>query len=93
MKYGIIARSLLFGLTLPSLSEAQAQSYPNRVVRILVPASAGGATDIVARLAANYLSTKLNQQFVVENRPGAGGNIAAETVARAEVAGDRQCRH
>lgn len=87
MKYGIIATALLFGLTLPSPSEAQAQSYPNRVVRILVPASAGGATDIVARLAANYLSTKLNQQFVVENRPGAGGNIATEAVARAEPDG------
>ena len=51
-------------------------------MRILVGYSAGSASDIVARLIAQWLSERLGQQFVVENRPGAGGNIAAEAVVR-----------
>ena len=62
---------------------ALAQSYPTRSVRVLVPASAGGVTDVVARIAAKYLSEKTNQPFVVENRDGAGGNIATNEVAKA----------
>ena len=61
---------------------ARAQAYPSRPVRILVGYSAGSASDIVARLIAQWLSERLGQQFVVENRPGAGGNIAAEAVVR-----------
>src|SRR6516165_7129922 len=64
---------------LPAVSRiARAQGYPARPVRILVGYSAGSASDIVARLIAQWLSERLGQQFVVENRPGAGGNIAAE---------------
>src|SRR6476619_6538410 len=66
---------------LPAVSHiAWAQTYPTRPVRILVGYSAGSASDIVARLIAQWLSERLGQQFVVENRPGAGGNIAAEAV-------------
>jgi tripartite-type tricarboxylate transporter receptor subunit TctC len=61
---------------------ARAQAYPTRPVRVLVGYSAGSASDIVARLIAQWLSERLGQQFVVENRPGAGGNIAAEAVVR-----------
>ena len=61
---------------------ASAQAYPLRPVRILVGYSAGSASDIVARLIAQWLSERLGQQFVVENRTGAGGNIAAEAVVR-----------
>jgi tripartite-type tricarboxylate transporter receptor subunit TctC len=61
---------------------ASAQSYPTRPVRIVTGAPAGLAPDIVARLAAQSLSDRLNRQFVVENRPGAGTNIAAEAVIR-----------
>ena len=69
--------------TLPALSRvAGAETYPTRPVRILVGYSAGSASDIVARLIAQWLSERLGQQFVVENRPGAGGNIAAEAVVR-----------
>jgi tripartite-type tricarboxylate transporter receptor subunit TctC len=59
-----------------------AQDYPNRTVRIVVPFPPGGAPDLVGRTLANRLSERLGQPFVVENRTGAGGNIAAEAVAK-----------
>jgi tripartite-type tricarboxylate transporter receptor subunit TctC len=62
---------------------AQAQSYPSRSVRIIVGTPAGGGIDITARLISQWLSERLGQPFVVENRVGAGGNIAAEAVVRA----------
>jgi|SRR4051794_31273815 len=62
---------------------AWAQDYPSRPVRIIVGFSAGGAPDILARLMGQWLSDRLGQQFVVENRTGAGGNIATEAVAHA----------
>jgi len=61
---------------------AAAADYPNRPVRWIVGYPAGGATDILARLFGDYLSKKLGQQFVIENRPGAGNNIATEAVIR-----------
>jgi len=61
---------------------AWAQDYPNRTVRVVVPFPPGGAPDLVGRTLANRLSERLGQPFVVENRTGAGGNIAAEAVAR-----------
>jgi tripartite-type tricarboxylate transporter receptor subunit TctC len=63
-----------------------AQSYPARPVRIVAGFAAGGGVDITARLIGQWLSDRLGQQFVVENRPGAGGNIGTETVVNA--AGD-----
>jgi len=62
---------------------AVAQAYPTRPVRILVGFAAGGTTDIVARIMGQWLSERLGQQFVVENRPGAGTNIATEAVVNA----------
>jgi tripartite-type tricarboxylate transporter receptor subunit TctC len=61
---------------------ASAQTYPTRVVRIVVPSPPGGGTDIVARVLAHHLSQSLGQNFVVENRPGAGNVIGIEAVAR-----------
>src|SRR4051812_42539789 len=66
---------------------ARAQSYPTKPVRILVGFAAGGATDTTARLMGNWLSERLGQQFIVENRPGAGTNIATEAVVRSPADG------
>jgi tripartite-type tricarboxylate transporter receptor subunit TctC len=69
---------------LPEVSHAAgAQTYPSRPVRIIVGFPPGGGVDIVARLTAQWLSERLGQQFIIENRPGAAGNIAAETLVRA----------
>ncbi len=62
---------------------ADAQSYPTRPVRIVCGYPPGGVVDIYARLIAQWLSERLGQQFIVENKPGAGGTIAAESVVRA----------
>ena len=73
---------------LPTVSRiARAQAYPTRPVRIIVGFPPGGGTDILARLIGQWLSERLNQAFVVENRPGAGANIATETVVRAPADG------
>jgi len=69
---------------LPTASRiANAQSYPTRAVRIVVGFTAGGSTDIGARLIGQWLQERLGQSFVIENRPGAGTNIATESVVRA----------
>ena len=62
---------------------AHAQSYPTKPIRFISPYPAGGANDIIARLVAQRLSQTLGQQWIVENRPGRGGNIGTELVARA----------
>jgi tripartite-type tricarboxylate transporter receptor subunit TctC len=68
---------------LPMVSRiASAQAYPSRPVRIIVGFAPGGATDTTARLMGHWLSERLGQQFIVENRPGAGTNIATEAVVR-----------
>jgi tripartite-type tricarboxylate transporter receptor subunit TctC len=71
-------------VVLPARSRAaRAQAYPARPVRLIVGFPAGGPNDILARLMAQWLSERLGQPFVVENRPGASGNIATEAVVRA----------
>src|SRR4029450_11434808 len=62
---------------------AWAQNYPSRPVHLIVATSAGGGNDIPARLIGQWLSERLGQQFIVENRPGAGSNIGTEFVVRA----------
>jgi tripartite-type tricarboxylate transporter receptor subunit TctC len=66
---------------------AHAQSYPSKAVRIINPFSPGGSLDLVARLLAKSLTSDLGQQFIVENRPGAGGSIGVELVAKSPADG------
>ena len=68
-------------------SRVRAQAYPSRPVRWIVGFPPGGPNDITARIMAQFLSERLHQQFAVENRPGAAGNVATELVARAEPDG------
>src|SRR5262249_36503276 len=71
-------------VSLPAVSRtAWTQAYPSRPVRIIVGTVAGGPQDIAARLIGQSLSERLGQRFVIENRPGAGSNLGAETVVRA----------
>jgi tripartite-type tricarboxylate transporter receptor subunit TctC len=73
---------------LPAVSRtARAQAYPTRPVRIIVGLAPGGGTDIVARLIGQWLSERLGQSFVIENRPGAAGNVATEAVVNAPADG------
>ena len=73
---------------LPAVSRvAGAQTYPSRPVRIIVGFPSGGPSDIVARLIGQWLSERLGQPFIIENRPGATGNIATEAVTRAPADG------
>src|SRR5712664_1520952 len=75
-------------LALPAVARvAAAQTYPAQPVRMVVGFAAGQAIDILARMIAQSLAEQFSQQFIVENKPGAGGNIAAESVARAPADG------
>ena len=75
------------GLLIKPAQAADAKTYPDKPVRVVVGFSAGGTTDVVARIMAKELTSTLGQSFVVDNKPGAGSNIATEMVARAEPDG------
>ncbi|MGH6771106.1 MAG: Bug family tripartite tricarboxylate transporter substrate binding protein [Xanthobacteraceae bacterium] len=79
----IIARFVVAAIALIAASNAFAQSYPNKPVRVIVPFPAGGVTDLATRLVAQKLSERLKQQFYVENISGAGGNIGMGQAAKA----------
>ena len=66
---------------------AKAETYPARPVHIIVPVPPGGALDIIARLIGQWLSQRLGQPFVIENRPGAGTNIGVEAAVRSPADG------
>jgi len=74
-------------LVAPALAFAQADPYPSRAVKVIVAVTPGGTPDILARLLSAKLSQRAGQQFIVENRVGAGGNIAAEAAAKAPADG------
>lgn len=88
-RFPLRAMALVFtGLMAAASSSAQAQgNYPDKTVRIVVGFSAGGTTDVVARILAKELTEELGQSFVVENKPGAGSNIGVESVVRAPADG------
>jgi tripartite-type tricarboxylate transporter receptor subunit TctC len=71
----------------PFSGTAQAQDYPNKPIRLIIATAAGGLMDVAARIAAESLDKSLGQRLVIENRPGSGGNIGAEAVAKAEPDG------
>ena len=83
--------ALVSGLVIAAMAVtaplARAAEYPTRVIKLVVPYAAGGPTDVLARLVADYLGRDLKQTTIVENKPGAQGAIAAEAVARAEPDG------
>jgi tripartite-type tricarboxylate transporter receptor subunit TctC len=79
---------LAAGFALPAVSRfARADTYPSRPVRIIGGFPAGGTVDIIARLTGQWLAERLGQQMIIEARPGAGSNIAAEAVVRAPADG------
>jgi tripartite-type tricarboxylate transporter receptor subunit TctC len=75
--------AIAFAAAMANTGNASAQTYPTRPVRIVVGSSAGGGVDILARLLGHWLSERLGQSFIIENRPGAGTNIGTEAVVRA----------
>jgi tripartite-type tricarboxylate transporter receptor subunit TctC len=83
-----IIRLLALCVLLPALCvEAHAQAYPTKPVRMIIPFTPGGGSDVIARVLAQKLGETIGQNFVIDNRPGAGGNIAFEFVAKAEPDG------
>ena len=75
-------------VALPAVSRmARAQAYPSRPVRLIVPVAPSGASDITARLMGQWLSERLGQPFIIENRPGAANNVGTEAVVRAPADG------
>ena len=74
-------------IALAVLRPAHGLDYPTRTVRLVVGFPPGGSADIVARLVAQVLTERMGQTFIVDNKPGAGSNLGAETVARAEPDG------
>jgi tripartite-type tricarboxylate transporter receptor subunit TctC len=81
----LLATASLCGF--PLALHAQTQAYPNKPIRIIVPHPAGGSADLLPRIFAEKLGAKWGQPVPVENRPGAGGNIGAEFVYKAEPDG------
>ena len=84
----LIAMSISIGISaIAAIGSAAAQDYPTRPIKWVVGYPPGGATDIIARLIGQRMSERLGQQFVIENKPGAGNNIATESVINAEPDG------
>src|SRR5262245_18451799 len=81
------ARDALFIACTAFASSALAQGYPTKPVKVIVPYPPGGPTDIVALVVSQMIAEQTGQQFLVENRPGAGGNIGAEAVAKSPADG------
>jgi len=87
MKPQEVLAATLGGITLAAAAIAWAQPYPVKPIRMVVALAAGGPTDVVGRIVAQKMSEQLGQQILVDNRPGAGGSVAGELVARAPADG------
>jgi tripartite-type tricarboxylate transporter receptor subunit TctC len=79
---GLLVATVALGYGIALAGAAVGQPYPNRAIKLVVPYVAGGPTDVVARAIADKLSVSLKRPFVIENRPGAGGNLGTEVVAK-----------
>jgi tripartite-type tricarboxylate transporter receptor subunit TctC len=86
-RYILSVSAIVVAAGLDRVDFARAQSYPDRVIKLVVPFPAGGPTDIMARVAGQLVSSALGQNVVIENRPGAGGTIGSQDVARANPDG------
>src|SRR5262245_59654832 len=84
MMRALLAAALVAGCALHAATPAQAQTYPNRPIKVVVPFPPGGPTDGLARIASDRLGAVLGQPIVVENRGGAGGGLGGKWVAEAE---------
>jgi tripartite-type tricarboxylate transporter receptor subunit TctC len=71
----------------PASAQSAASAWPTRTVRVIVPYPAGGSTDVLARIFAERLEKKFGQPWIIDNRPGAGGNIGIDAVVRSEPDG------
>ena len=87
MTQRILAAIAAIGLALGACDGAAAQTYPQRLIRLIVPFPAGGPPDVIARVVADAMSTRLGQTVVVENRPGAGATVGTRSVATAQPDG------
>lgn len=83
----LLRRGLLAALFATLVAPALAQGYPNKAIRVLVPFPAGGGTDIIARVVTNRLTATLGWSFVIENKPGSGGNLGVDAAAKAPADG------
>ena len=83
----IVRLAAVFSVLLAAMGAAPAQDYPNRPIRFIVGYPAGGTTDILARIIGQYMSDRLGQPVIIENKPGAGNNIGTEFVVRASADG------
>ncbi|WP_406625284.1 hypothetical protein [Acidovorax sp. SDU_ACID1] len=83
----------LFGIAtaVPQMAYAADAAYPDKPIRLIIPFGAGGITDVAGRLIGQYLGEALSQQIVIENRPGAGGSIAAQAITSAPPTATRCC--
>jgi tripartite-type tricarboxylate transporter receptor subunit TctC len=86
-QFGKLCRSIAQGILILGISSAVHAAYPDRPIKLIVPYPPGGATDVIGRILAKNLGESLGQQVLVENRGGAGGNIGAEAVAKANPDG------
>lgn len=86
-KFAAVVAAAAIGLAAPAFAQEPAASYPSKPVRLIVGYQAGGPTDLTARLLATRLQAAFGQPFIVENKPGAGSNIASEYVANAPADG------
>src|SRR3712207_1758150 len=79
--------ALCFALMLPGAAALAQGDYPSRPIRWIVPYPPAGTTDVLARIMGDYLSRKMGQQFIIDNRPGAGNTLGTEAVVKAEPDG------